>query len=238
MLGQQRGAVNMGLLDMIEHLVQLRWSVMVQNFWRYERCQGVDLMLPILLSVFELMPDSARPLRLCSRRLSFSYDSHSWGFTLIEVMTAVMILGVLTAIAAPIILFGTNSLKDTTARLASNIKLLRAKAVSQTSAYRLRAAASATGPALSIEHATLCSDTAWTADPSFAVEDTQLDRQVQITQVFVNGVAQPVDNWSVCYTSRGLATRNVTLTLTDAQRGGTTTITVFPGGEVDVQGTP
>jgi prepilin-type N-terminal cleavage/methylation domain-containing protein len=183
------------------------------------------------------MPDSARLFRPSRLRLPFFKSAHLQGFTLTEVLVTLAISGTLTAIAAPTIRFGSDPLKDTSSRLVSNLKLLRAKAVSQTSAYRLQAVPSAAGtPVLSIERATLCSDTVWTADPSFAAEDTLLDPQVQLSQVTANGQTRPVDRWSICYNSRGLATQNVVLTLRDEQHG--QIVTVFPGGAIDVQATP
>jgi prepilin-type N-terminal cleavage/methylation domain-containing protein len=160
------------------------------------------------------------------------------GFTLPEVLVTVVILGILTAIAAPTIRFGSNPLKDSSNRIAGSIKLLRAKAMSQTSAYRLHAVP---GPvpgtvALKVERAMLCSDTVWTADPAFATEDTLLDRQVQISQVTLNSQSKPIDSWSICYNSRGLATQNLVLTLRDDHSD--QSITVFPGGAVDVQAIP
>jgi prepilin-type N-terminal cleavage/methylation domain-containing protein len=160
------------------------------------------------------------------------------GFTLPEILVTVVIFGILTAIAAPTIRFGSNPLKDSSNRIAGSIKLLRAKAMSQTSAYRLHAVL---GPVpgtvtLNVERAMLCSDTVWTADPAVATEDTLLDRQVQIAQVTLNGQSKPIDSWSICYNSRGLATQNLVLTLRDDHSD--QSITVFPGGAVDVQAIP
>jgi prepilin-type N-terminal cleavage/methylation domain-containing protein len=187
--------------------------------------------------MFDTAPLSCtEPLRFYFRHSPCQHSPRQRGFSLTEVLVALAVSGTLTAIAAPIIKFGTNPLKDSSSRLAGSLKLLRAKAVSQTSAYRLRAVPGDSMPSLQVERATLCSDSVWTADPSFTAEDTALDRSVQLTQVVINGQPKPVDGWSICYSSRGLATQNAVLTLSAGQRA--QTITVFPGGAVDVQTLP
>ncbi len=169
------------------------------------------------------------------------------GFTLAETLVTIVVLGILTAIAAPTIQFGSNPLKDISANIAGNLKLLRAKAVSQTAAYRMRPVATANGLSLAMEYADSCSSTVWSPDPGFSPEDTALDtsasplgqrKGVKIAQVLIDNAApSSSDNWNICYNSRGLTNQTLDLTLKDdknAQRK----ITVFRGGGVDVKALP
>jgi prepilin-type N-terminal cleavage/methylation domain-containing protein len=60
------------------------------------------------------------------------------GFSLMEVMTAIAVLGVLTALGAPL-LFGFNKpLQNATAQMEGVFKQARMRAISTTSAYRVR----------------------------------------------------------------------------------------------------
>jgi prepilin-type N-terminal cleavage/methylation domain-containing protein len=166
------------------------------------------------------------------------------GFTLAETLVTITILGVLTAIAAPNIMpMGSNPLKDTTNNIMGNLKMTRAKAMSQTSAFRMRPVMNTNGVYLVVEHAATCADPVWSADPSFAEEDTQLDdpgitpqrKGVQIDQFSINGVVQAGYNWNICYNSRGLTAQAQSLALTlKNTKGDRRTISIFPGGGVDV----
>jgi prepilin-type N-terminal cleavage/methylation domain-containing protein len=166
------------------------------------------------------------------------------GFTLAETLVTITILGVLTAIAAPNVMpMGSNPLRDTTNNIVGNLKLSRAKAMSQTSAFRLRPEANANGVSLVVERATTCADANWNRDPSFAEEDTQLDdpnitpqrKGVQIDGFSINGVAQTGYNWNICYNSRGLTAQAQSLELTlKNNKGDRRSISIFPGGGVDV----
>ncbi len=169
------------------------------------------------------------------------------GFTLAETLVTIVILGVLTAIAAPTIRFGSLPLKDTSANIAGNLRLLRAKAISQTSAYRMRPVTTANGISLAVEVAESCASTDWKPDPGFTLGDTALDtaatppanrKNVEISAVLVNSVApSPITNWNICYDSRGLANQTLDLSLKD-NKNLQYKITVFRGGGVDVKAIP
>lgn len=151
------------------------------------------------------------------------------GFSLIEIITVTTIVGVLAAIAAPSIQFGAQPLTDTNSLITANLKLMRAKAMAQTSAYRIRPVSV---NQLLIERAQNCSATAdWSRDPGFADEDLTLDDDVEILTVTENNLTIPTNNWSLCYNSRGMADKNLTLTLSDGDDQNI--IEVFPGGTLD-----
>ncbi|MGB7416692.1 MAG: type II secretion system protein [Thermosynechococcaceae cyanobacterium] len=151
------------------------------------------------------------------------------GFSLIEIIAVTTIVGVLAAMSAPSIQFGSQPLTDTNSRITANLKLIRAKAMAQTSAYRIRPISA---NQLVIERAQNCSATAdWSRDPGFADEDLTLDNDVEILTVTENSLTALTTAWSLCYDSRGMADKNLTLTLSDGDDQNV--IEVFPGGTID-----
>ena len=156
------------------------------------------------------------------------------GMTLPEVLAVVIIIGVLAAIAAPTLKFGTRPLQDTTNRFAGNFKLNRAKAMAQTSAYRIRPTSSTQ---FVIERANSCAATTWAQAPGFADEDLKFDKDIQLSAASVNGtaVASPYTAWNLCYNSRGIADKDLVITLLNTKDSKTTQIEVFPGGTVQIQ---
>lgn len=174
------------------------------------------------------------------------------GFTLIELLIAMAIVGILAALVAANINFGINPLRDTTNRIAGDFKLVRAKAMSQTSTYRVRPASAGL---LTVERrAASCSvpvdatnpKTVWTVDPSFTTEDLSLNEAsdvkglakntvIEIASATVNGAAvTPVTNWAVCYDSRGVANTNLVLILRNTNNSQQKGFEIFPGGGVYV----
>lgn len=180
------------------------------------------------------------------RRLYRETESYR-GFTLIEILVVVMLMGVMAALVAPNIRFGINPLKDTTNRVAGIFKLARVKAMSQTSAYRVR---QDSVNQLKVERAKSCFDTSgWTKDISFSTEDLSLNEAEDIQGLAKSEVIQIISatatnlagitatlgtTWSVCYDSRGVANSNVKLTIKNITKNQQQQIEVFSGGAIQV----
>ena len=138
------------------------------------------------------------------------------GFTLIETLIVLALVGIMAALITPYLSFGNDPLRDTTNRIAGDFKLMRAQAMAQTSAYRVRQISETQ---LTIENARSCSDTTWHVAPSFNLEDLRLteakdiqgltkNKIIKIVAVTVNGVSVSISplttTWTLCYNSRGL----------------------------------
>lgn len=174
---------------------------------------------------------------------------NSKGFTLTEILIVILLLGVMTALIAPNISFGINPLKDSTNRVAGIFKLARVKAMSQTSAYRM---SQESVNQLKVERAKSCFDTSgWTKDNSFSTEDLSLNEASDIQGLAKNEVIQIFSatatnpdgttanlgtNWSICFNSRGVADKNVKLTIKNITKNTTQQIEVFSGGAIQVYG--
>jgi prepilin-type N-terminal cleavage/methylation domain-containing protein len=66
-------------------------------------------------------------------------DQKRYGFTIPEVIAVIAITGVLAAITAPSLkIFGQRSPTDASNQLSAVFRRTRAKAISQTSAYRIK----------------------------------------------------------------------------------------------------
>jgi prepilin-type N-terminal cleavage/methylation domain-containing protein len=179
------------------------------------------------------------------------------GTTLAEVLVAIVIVGVLGAIAAPNILaMGSNPLPDTTNQVAGQFRSARAKAVSQTAQFRVRpqggtiaTCAVSTGGCstnqLIVERSTsvttACNaSTGWTQDNYFTPEDLTFGRGISFSRAQINPVVgdagEPavLTNWQVCFNNRGIADKNLVLTLRQSSDGQIKRIEIFPGGTVQI----
>jgi prepilin-type N-terminal cleavage/methylation domain-containing protein len=154
----------------------------------------------------------------------------SAGYSLIEVIVVLVFSGVLAAIAGPMInsMFGTRPLDDSLNRVAGTLNLMRVKATSQTSAYRLRQGASSN--VFVVEYANTCTATTWRPDGSFMVDDRTLGQGVTFSSVTPNPAITP---WSVCFDNRGMADRSLDIRLA-GNSGTQRRVQVFQGGSVQV----
>jgi prepilin-type N-terminal cleavage/methylation domain-containing protein len=162
------------------------------------------------------------------------------GFSLAELVMVLALVGVLATLTLPSISFARRSLPDSTNRLASSFKMARAKAMSQTAAYRLRpTGVSATGQhSFTIEQAKKCSEpnpNNWRADGAFAVSDRQLDPDIIFSAALEgNQTRNATSGWSVCFNAQGLANKSLLLTLRNTKDLKFKEIEVFSGGNVHI----
>ena len=149
---------------------------------------------------------------------------------LMEISLVAIISGTLAAVSLPNLTFIVNPLSDTTNRISANFKLTRTKAVTHTSAYRIR---SSSADQLIIERSQSCNSNDWEIDSSIIQdEELKLDEGVIISSILEDGRASSIDSWSLCFNSRGIADRNLALTLKDTDNNEEKLIEVFLGGNV------
>lgn len=166
--------------------------------------------------------------RLIQQRQTVKSNS---GLSIIEVVVVVGLIGFLAAIAAPAITFGTHPLRDTSNRIAANFKLARAKAMSKTSAYRIRPLSV---EQLIIEQANNCNATTWTTASEFVAEDLTFDSPTEVVAAQVDGSGVTNTGWQLCFNSRGRADMTLELTLRDMNTNQQRTLEIFLGGNADL----
>ncbi|PSB05168.1 pilus assembly FimT family protein [Merismopedia glauca] len=158
---------------------------------------------------------------------------NSQGFTLTELLAVVAIMGILAALAMPSVLWANKAGENATRQIAGNFKLARAKAMSKTSAYRVKGISE---NLVKVEYAKTCeADVAdWNIDSDF---DVQLPKNTTILlPITVNGQAvNNFANWQVCYDSKGISQQNTILSIKDSQTETTTTVEVLLGGAVETR---
>lgn len=155
------------------------------------------------------------------------------GFSVVELLITVAFVGILSAIALPRISFATRPLSDSSNRLTSSFKMVRAKAMSQTSAYRVRPTSASS---IKIERANACdapNASDWQADGTFTISDSRMEQDIAFVNATENDQARsPSSGWSICFNGRGMANKNLVLTLQNQKDSKQKRIEVFRGGTV------
>ena len=169
------------------------------------------------------------------RLLNQQTASSTAGTSMAEMLGVLAILGILSAIALPSIGYGYDPLGETSNRMAATFKLVRAKAMTHTSAYVIQPI-SATE--LEVRRAASCALAELNTsevDPTFSDEDLTFEDGVQLSAATENGNTVATNAWNLCYTSRGLADKNLNLTFLRGETTTTQQMEVFPGGTIEVR---
>jgi prepilin-type N-terminal cleavage/methylation domain-containing protein len=188
---------------------------------------------------------------------------HDRGFTLVEMLVVIAIVGILVGIATPSLLTLNKPLRESTSQFKTQLNLIRSKAIASSQAYRLRPKYSTSTQydgqkpnSFIVEYAANCRITTYGPSATPAVlpdgwqRASQLDLDLPQT-LGVSGTATATNdtlptstptpdanlNWSICYDNRGIASQPVNFTLKDFQgnnRAQTATISVQALGAVTI----
>lgn len=143
------------------------------------------------------------------------------GYTVVEMIIVMVIISVVGGVAVSYLPL-RQSLQSGTSQMEAYVRQVRAKAMSTTSAYRIVKVNNTT---LSGQFAARCTDSTWTTDNQLRLVYNANDTDVQVTVPSGNNVV------IVCFTSRGLATSNPTITLRDS-RNVTRNVEILLGGGI------
>lgn len=135
------------------------------------------------------------------------------GMTLIELLAALAVLAIALVVVAMNLLPVASPVDTSTALLEGVFREARLNAIATMSSYRVTPGST---NRLRAEKGASCSATSWTADASL---DTTLP----------TGVTMSPSSWSVCFSSRGISTNNVVVTLAHATYGSRRVEVLFGG---------
>jgi len=139
------------------------------------------------------------------------------GFSLLEMLATLSLMGVLSAIAVSNIKELDDPLKNATAEAIGFMKQVRARAISTTSAYEIYPTSTTS---IVTRYSNACSD---------AVGDKTADPKVVLG--LPDGAFLSDTNWSICFSSRGFPDGNIQIVMEDND-GEDRTVEIYLGGAV------
>lgn len=139
------------------------------------------------------------------------------GFTIPELLVVLFMVSTIAGIAVYNFRTLVNPVQDAAAGMVSHFKVVRARALSSTSALTIRPVGL---NQLVVESGVRCDD-----------EDAEVEPQLQFT--LPAGARLVDEEWQICFTSRGLASSAIDLDVRD-EYGRTRTIEVLLGGSVRI----
>jgi prepilin-type N-terminal cleavage/methylation domain-containing protein len=142
----------------------------------------------------------------------------SKGFTLIELLVVIAVVGIMLGIGIMTAAGLRNPLGESATQLSSVLRQVRTRAISATSAYRLKATSSTKAI---VEYALGCTSTTWITDSRLSIE---LESGLQFSD----------PNFIVCYQPRGTVPTALTVVLSNAN-GQTRSVAVYTAGAVVIQ---
>jgi prepilin-type N-terminal cleavage/methylation domain-containing protein len=151
---------------------------------------------------------------ISDRKRHASATLREQGFSVVELMATLVLIALMTSVAAINLRQLDNPLQDGTAQLVSFMKQARAKAVATTSGYFVRASSASRIVADVGEN---CADLSPTPDTDLVLD-------------LPDGVILTDTAWAICLDARGFADDNITITLTDGDKS--RDLEVFLGGAI------
>jgi type II secretory pathway pseudopilin PulG len=180
---------------------------------------------------------------------------NSEGFTLIEMIAILIVVGVISGFALPSLLSLNKPLRDGVSQFKSQLNLIRAKAIASNQAYRIKPLYSnrddyynaKTNPDkiprnFTVEYAANCNvimntttgKSGWKPASQFDLDlpkDVGLATSAEIAGITAKNSAMTVDDdlakWNICFDNRGLISRSMNFALKDFQSNHRAKISIF-----------
>jgi type II secretory pathway pseudopilin PulG len=173
------------------------------------------------------LPSRGSPRTVRERLVRWWYGRET-GLSVIELLVAIALIGVMGALAIPRLNQSVLNLSSATQNLVGNIRMTRANAVSRGAHYRITLGATS----YSIERLHLDADGNWVPDPGYPSEDWDLPSGISLNVTSGDGIIE--------FDTRGLivpppdedASEIEEVTIHDSQDGDNKHLEIWPSGQV------